>query len=325
LIVLRRELIIGDPHAVPEELDDCQKLMDFALGIAAETGASILTLGDQYHSHNVIRAEVMSFWKSFYRKAIKAGVKVRSMVGNHDYSGEHSKIHSLMAHTDECEVIDRPTWHDGVLYMPYYANRGQFIEDTWVSGTKTLVCHQTFVGSHYENGSEAPDGVDAGATPQEAIISGHLHTPQSFGKVTYIGAPRWRTLSDANIQRAMWLYEFDDAGSIVGRTAFDTGTVCRQIKSLVDSPDFPVDEALDAGCDWRIDIKGPPDWVERRKKELAGPGVRIRTFITAKAAPVIRESEGIAIAFATYTSKYKPKYGTSSETLTSLAKERLGV
>jgi DNA repair exonuclease SbcCD nuclease subunit len=324
---MNKLLLVGDVHCVPEELDDCQALINYICKIAVEQKAGVCFMGDQYNTMSIVRVEVMNFWINAFNKMNNLKIKVRALVGNHDYAGAGLFIHSMSAHSSSIHVIEEPgEIVPGVLALSYFDKNDEFIDciKNW-SGVNTLLCHQTFQGSTYDNGFYAPDGIDPDLFSQEKIISGHIHSPQSFGKVTYIGAPRWRTLSDANINRAIWLYDFDNEGNIVSKIPFSTNDVCRQIKYLLDSPLEPIAQELSSNVDWRIDIKGPVNWIEKRKVELAGPGIKIRTFKTTGTKPVVKESDGIGLAFKKYLEKFVPKHGTNKEYLTGLAKERLGV
>lgn len=315
---MRKVLYVGDPHVVPEELDDCEALMGFVERTAIEVDADeTCILGDLHNTHNIIRAEVLAFWRRWARGK-------RLIIGNHDYAGEGLLIHALQAYEEIATVVDRPTMVGGVLYLPYYADRERFVADCSAHPCTFLVCHQTFDGSLYENGFYASDGVDAARLPQKEILSGHIHTPQTFGKVTYIGAPRWRSLSDANVSRSIWLYTFDDDGNAVEKVSFDTGAVCRQIRYVIDTPDDPFEGVLDPRHDWRVDVKGPAEYVQARKEALSGPGVKLRTFKTDTTKVAVRESEGIVPAFRGYLQAYSPKHGTSTDRLGQMATERLG-
>jgi DNA repair exonuclease SbcCD nuclease subunit len=318
----RRVLFVGDVHATPEELEDCRALFRLVNHLAVEWRADeICLLGDSYHTNNVVRVEVLAFWRETFALA---PVGVSALVGNHDYAGEGSKLHAMAAHHEQIEVVDQPVLRGGILYMPYYSDREAFVADANRLGGTTLVCHQTFAGSKYENGFYAEDGVDPDLLSHELVLSGHIHTPQSFGKVTYVGAPRWRTLSDANVERALWLYEFDYLGRVVSRHSFDTGETCRQIRYVVDTPDDPFTGVLDPRFDWRVDVRGPAAYVEERRKQLAGPGVRLRSFKEERRAPVVRESEGIDVAFAKFAAKFRGRRGTDPEMMVEMVRRYLG-
>lgn len=323
-----RLLAVGDVHATPGELDDCRRLMTLVQEKAVEHQVPVLVLGDQHHTMAVIRSEVLNFWKETFlglRNALDLEHPVFALVGNHDYAGEGTSIHAMAAYQDTVVVVDAPFELGGALLLPYYSDPEVFVRACQAHPKcPTVICHQTFAGARFENNFYAPDGVDQDLIPQELVLAGHIHAGQSVGKVTYLGAPRWRTLSDANIDRAIWLLDFDDTGRLTSKTPFDTGEVCRQIKSCVDTPETPVEGPLDPKHDWRIDIKGPPQWIEARKKVLAGEGVKIRTFNTSTSSPRVRESEGIEKAFASYLTSFKTRYGTSVEKLGEMARERLG-
>jgi DNA repair exonuclease SbcCD nuclease subunit len=321
-----RILLVGDVHAVPEELEDCDRLIDLIVKVAKEEEVgTVLFLGDQYDTHNVVRVEVLAFWASAFEQLKAEDLSVMALVGNHDYAGEGLVDHALMAHEHSIRVIDKPTNRGGILLLPYISSRDEFVEVCKNHPEQsTVICHQTFNGATYDNGFYAPDGVDQNDIPQKTVISGHIHLQQAFGKVTYVGAPRWRTLSDADSERAIWVYEFGQNGTVLSKEGFDTSKHCRPIRYRLDTPEKPVEGQLDPGCDWRIDIKGPIDWIEKRKTELAGHGVKIRTFKTDKIVPKIKESDGIGKAFDRFLSSYTPRYGTEIDRLKEIAKERLG-
>ena len=107
--------------------------------------------------------------------------------------------------------------------------------------------------------------------------------------------------------------------------SFDTGTVCRQIKYILDTPAEPFVGVLDPRHDWRIDVKGPPAYLDARKKELSAPGVKVRTFNTDGKALAVKESEGVDRAYQTYLNLYVPKCGTPLEVLRTMTQERLNV
>lgn len=319
-----KTLFVGDVHATPEELGDCRALFDLVRKLCvSELVDEVCLLGDSYHSNNVVRVEVMNFWRNAFND-LRSVVSVSALVGNHDYAGEGSKIHAMAAHHEQIEVVDRPVLRNGILFMPYYSDRTAFVADANRMGGSTLVCHQTFAGSKYENGFYAEDGVDPDLLHHERIVSGHIHTPQIFGKVTYVGSPRWRTLSDANVERALWLYEFDHLGRVLSKLSFDTGETCRQIRYVLDTPDDPFTGVLDPRFDWRVDVRGPAAYVEERRKQLAGPGVRLRSFKEERRAPVVRESEGIDVAFAKFAAKFRGRCGTDPAVLADMVRRYLG-
>lgn len=324
-------VVVGDPHACPEELQDCENLMRFVKETVKSQPdpTSVLMLGDNYHHHGIVHLSVMKFWDDVFEDMAEYAPGSVSLVGNHDQDGAgNAFVHAMRSHRHQLRVVDQPRVMEGMLYMPYTGDADEFVKSCVANPTETLICHQTFEGSTYENGFYARDGVDPNLIPQKYVISGHIHTPQEFGdentRVWYIGAPRWRTQSDANVARAIWLLDFKD-GVLQSKIGFDTGVVCRQIRFVTDTPEDPVKETLDPRHDWRIDIRGPRDWIETRKTALSAPGVKVRTFCTDRAAPRIRESDGIDQSFRRFVTNYRPRYGTETERLLTLSQERVGV
>lgn len=335
-----RALVIGDMHVTPEELDDCNRVIELAIDVCyKENLKEVWFTGDQHHTHSILRLEVLHWWKTAFKALYNAGLKAVLLVGNHDQSAPGSHINAMMAYegTQGVKIIDRPQMHGGVLMVPYIHEQADFtkavkdylqggaVADFDIPPPRTILCHQTFDGSTYENGFLASDGFDPNLLPVELVISGHIHTGQEFGKVWYVGAPRWRSLSDANTDRAVWVLEFEN-GRLQNRKPYSTGEVCRQIRHVDDTPDNPVPLPLDLRHQWRIDIKGPADWCQARKKELHAAGARVRTFPTQTSLKGrVRESEGIDKAFRTFVGAYQSKHGTARETLEVMAKERLSV
>jgi DNA repair exonuclease SbcCD nuclease subunit len=317
-------LFVGDPHAEPHSLKDCAALGKLVLDKAQEHQATVVLVGDLYHTHNIIHADVQYFWWCFFAAAKERGINVIVLKGNHDApSTAGTRATALIAHIHQCvTVLYEPKVLGGVLFCPY-APGEQLVE--WSQAhpeAKTLFCHQTFNGSVYENGFFAGDGVDPHAIAQEHIISGHIHAPQEFGKVWYPGAPRWRTLSDANTERAIWLLEVE-GGVVTKRTPIDTGTVCRKIFHLEDTPATPITITNpDPRHEYRIDSKGPQLWLETRKPVFEGWALW-RPFRTDQKDLVkVKESEGVGVAFGKWLDAFQPKFGTKRDQLDKMVKER---
>lgn len=317
-------LYIGDPHVTVDELPDCQNL----LGLIEQTATAhevdaIVFLGDQYHSHAIVHLDVMEFWHRAFDILTK-DCEVICLVGNHDRpGGEESTAHAMLAHRNVYAVADQPLYKYGINFVPWCRTEKEFLEKAERNPGGTLVCHQTFQGAYFENGFYAPEGFNSNLI-KKAVISGHIHSPQSFGNVWYPGAPRWRTLSDANTDRAIWVVEHDKDGNIISKTPIDTGNHCRQIRHAADTPENQVSLPLDPKHDWRIDIEGPADYISQRKSALSGPGVRIRTFETQSQAPKVKESEGIGKAFESYIDNFVPRNGTDPGILRVMVSERIG-
>jgi DNA repair exonuclease SbcCD nuclease subunit len=331
---MSRYLFVGDPHVTPDDLNDAKAL---AFLINATLDANVLEnhidglilAGDLYHTHAIIHAEVQFFWWAFFESLRKRILDVIVLKGNHDAPGvEGSLATALIAHVEQATVVAwRPTVKNNILFCPYTSATQLVKWSEQYPECETLVCHQTFDGSVYENGFFAGDGVDPNLIKQKGIVSGHIHTPQEFGKVWYPGAPRWRTMSDANVDRAIWILDFDDNGTLIKRIPIDTGTHCRRIMTAVDSPATPFDvNARPAAKDvLHVEVRGPQAWLDERRPLFEG-WARVRGVRTDGRANVrVRESEGVGVAFDKYTDAFNPRHGTERAELKRMAKERLNV
>jgi hypothetical protein len=341
-----KSLYVGDPHVTATELEDARGLLAAIKACAArEQPENVVFLGDQYHNHSILHVEVVDFWIKGFRELSDLGYDIVALVGNHDLPGNGSlDKHAMQIHKDivgndayiHVEVVDEPLDMGGILYLPYYASGEDFLAACRAHPqAKTVVCHQGFTGATYDNGFKVKGtdfytegGIDPNLVPQEAIISGHIHAPQEFDKVWYVGAPRWRTLSDANTDRHLWVVEHAQDGSILSKKSFSMEGYCRPIFAVVETPETEQQDpktffAANDSADLRVDLRGPSAWVETRKIFWAEVGAKVRTFKTDTALVKVKESEGISTAFSGFFEKFQPRFGTSKDILRKLVEERL--
>lgn len=324
---MTKYLIVGDVHATVNELDDCGNLIDLIVD-KSDKDTTVVFLGDQYHTHATVRVEVIDFWNRAFKRVSKASNGVIAVVGNHDMPGDSSKsINSMMANQlDDLRVIDRPVMENGVLFMPYYHDCSKFVSTVNEYAPKTLICHQTFNGAKYENGFYAKDGVDPEVLKCSQIISGHIHTPSVFSKVEYVGAPRWRTASDANIDRFIHLYEKDRNGALKLVEKFATAFHCKRILKATVYEDGTYEgrtDALDKDT-LHIDIHGSKQFCEQKRAELTTENFRIRTFPKTEKIVKVKESEGIAVSFAKYLNSFCEAHKLNSQEMQALLEPRMG-
>ncbi len=323
-------LVIGDYHATYSELDECNKLADFIIStLVGDDSLTALFLGDQFNDFSVINLHVLAFWQSFFERIQKTGRKAIALVGNHDQPGDGSiEKHALMAFKNIATIVDSPYENEDALFLPYYHTNAEFIVNSMTSQKKTVFAHQAFYGGVYDNGLKIRegDGIDPSLVPQSHIISGHIHSPQEFGKVWHIGAPRARTRSDANIDRNLWIVEIDGFGEIVNKSPLPLKSICKQIVTIKDTSDSQPTIATDSNIEYRIDIYGDESYIiERKSYYKQFTNVRFRTIPTQIKPATVKESDGIEMAFAKFVSEFKPKYNTDKQVLAKLIKDRLDI
>lgn len=331
---MSRGLLIGDVHAKVEDLDDCEKLAQVVLEVCAKEKPDwVAFMGDLYDAFALKNVLVERWWMGFLNRIL---CKKYILVGNHDRPGDSSQTaHSLQAHIHQAIVVEsyQPI-AEGIAALPFYFKADDFVATANAHPTnlaKTLLCHQSFIGGKYESGQpiEAKhdaSAVDAAVLPQKCVIAGHIHTPQTAGKVWYIGAPRWRNnVSDANLDRHIVAVDFE-GGLPKAVRKYATGDVCRRIWQVDVTPET-ADKKLAGKPDDRyvVDITGPAAFIEETKKGWARPGTRIRCFQTDRPGPKLSEAQGVGVAWEKWATEYQPKYSTPPEKLAVMARERLSL
>jgi hypothetical protein len=321
-----RLLNVGDPHCRVEDLNECDRLMEQVHDTAEKVNPdAVVFMGDLFHTHSLMHVEVASFWVRWMETLDRWARRV--ILGNHD--GPHDPkpgVHALRVFSGipGVTIVDAPQEWQSILWLPYFRDPRAFIDACKRSQLKTVYCHQEFDGAEYEGGYYAKDGVPPTTIPQEQVVSGHIHSEQEFGKVWYVGAPRWLTIADANRDRHIWLVEHDAGGKIVSRTPFSTAGACSPIVRLTEEPGSVGDPAaVAAGARVFVDIRGPSEWVAARAAAW-GDRARVRCTVTDRPAPKVRESDGIGVAARKYMASYEPRHGTEAEALRALAEVRLG-
>lgn len=330
-------LLVGDPHVTVDELDDAQALVDF-VSVKADANSvdAVVLLGDLFHNHAVVRVEVLQFWQHAFA-VLAAHRPVFALVGNHDRPNDTATsahaLQTLHAPHRGVHIVDAPLTSDSgkVLLMPYMADNDSFVKAVTATKPQILICHQTFSGAAYDNGFYAPDGVDPVAVGVPLVIAGHIHTPQTIkwegGIVDYIGSPRWRTLSDANVAKNVVLL---DTTSLSVKT-FDTSVVCRPIgrgvvRTLDDVLNLPF--ASNPSAVNHIDLVSPKAALDDLAIAVAQTvhGCKFRYLATdTQSASSISESEGIGQALRRFLAGIRPQFGTPPDHLSKMVSERLHV
>lgn len=274
-------LKIGDPHVMNSNLVDSEKLLQFALDTAiTEKVNAVEFLGDLFHTHAVLRVEVVAFWQRWFNKFETEGIEVRALVGNHDQPGSKEKEQEMNAldvfqsNSKNANVlrkiINKPMIIDGIAYIPYMSSEEGFIAAANAlyeqGATELLVCHQTFTGAVYENGQPAEDSVDPNKIPQLRIHSGHIHKEQEFGKVWYQGTAKYDKLSDANEKKGIWVYELNDKRGVESRRKISTEKIVSPIYKFVINEGDAV-PLIKKNSRTHLEFRGKSAWIKEMKKK----------------------------------------------------------
>lgn len=290
---------VGDPHIRPSNVEEAEKLMEFILKTVKATKADRLEiLGDLFHTHAVIRLEVLLFWNKWL-EVFSDIVETVVLVGNHDMTGDYnSDAHSLSVfkriNSERLKIIDRPTQIGIFGYIQYIHGESAFtdaVRQLSSGGSKVIVCHTEFSGSQYDNGFYAPHGFNPDTIPVSTVISGHIHKEQIIanGKIDYPGTPKWDTASDANERKGIWLYEHDPVtGQVLQRDLISTEKIVTPIVAFTwiegqEEPKYPENAKVS------IELVGSSDWISKKKVSLKGK-VSISSKFTDKKEKINRKA-----------------------------------
>jgi predicted phosphodiesterase len=322
---MKRWLLVGDVHAVPDELEDCRALvLGIQETIKKEHPDYVVFLGDQFHSHAILRVEVLSFWREAFTRLSAMDTKVLALVGNHDRPADISlDSHALMGlHGTGVEIVDGLRRLDGCLLIPYRHSGADFVVDIASAKEKIVLCHQTIDGAKYDDGFFAPDGVDLTGFEDRQFISGHIHTPQRFGNVTYIGSPRWRGVSDLGVEKGIAIFDLD-GGEVKNIRVLDTSVWCRKLVLIQDRQENPVEPVINPRWKYIVEIHGNEDFIKTRRPLWAGCSVR--AFKTQSSFKRVRESIGVQKAMELFVDSYVPRFGTDKKVLQAMVSQRVSL
>lgn len=268
-------LLVGDPHVKPDNLAESEKLLEFIETQAIELNEKKLVfLGDLFHTHRIIRMDVERFWIKWATRLGKIA-EVVMLVGNHDQPGDDQN-EGVMSALDVLKgipnvtVVDRPMVIGTATYLPHTSSQERFAH--WASETNTpyLFCHQTFDGSEFENGFYAKDGFPVDVVSNfSLVITGHIHKTQEFKNIWIPGTPRWDSVSDANQEKGIWL--FDEKSQ--SKKLISTESVCSKIISIEikEGDEIPV---IQENTRTHVKLTGSSSWIAKTAKKFKN-GVRV--------------------------------------------------
>jgi len=273
---MNKILFVGDPHVQPSNLTDSENLMKFIIDQRREHECDQLILaGDLFHTHAVIRMEVLNFWESWMRLFSDHFKKVHVLVGNHDQIGDKQREGRMSALSpfknkhENVAIWDEPGKFEDLGFIPYMSSHEKFIENAnllYKRGVRRLFCHQTFDGSRYDNGFYAPDGIDPKLLPPfNEVVSGHIHTEQNLGLVFFPGTAKWDTMSDANQIKGIWISDKEKSW-----TKIPTNKVCIPIIKLTLHEGATSELEIPSDAKTIVELIGSSAWIAKQSKKLRG-------------------------------------------------------
>ena len=201
-------LIVGDPHIKITNVDAGRKFAAWLIeAVETHHPGWVVFLGDWFDSHAVLRAEILSDYRSTIDTLVGYGCTIVHVLGNHEqYKPADNAYHALQSmkglHDGKYFIVDERLDIHNMTFVPYMADHAKFPLDT----QEICYAHQSFVGADF-GGFRPEYGVDADAVAAELIISGHIHRQQAFGKVWYPGSPFAQAANDADQIKGIFLFD----------------------------------------------------------------------------------------------------------------------
>lgn len=319
-------LRVGDPHITVRNLAESKKLVDFICQTAQSSKVDYIELmGDLFHTHAVMRMEVVDFWAKTFEKFERLHVPVYALVGNHDQLGSKEKeqeMNSLNTFQKDsvCNIISSPFIVGKIAYIPYMSNQNDFVKaakELYDQGaTKCLVAHQNFTIPLYG------DMIDRSLILQEVIVAGHIHEKRTMNGVIQVGTPKWDTMSDANEEKGIWIFDHNEDGSIKDSQFISTGKIVTPIVKIVVNEGDPEPE-LNPNARNYLELHGKTAWISKMKKKY-------KAKASIKAKPIDRKVSKLdvdkKVTLVEYLQNYfQPIDGVTKQEINGYLRETLNV
>ena len=278
-----RLLIVGDPHLKASNIDLAKRFLGWILDTCRSEKPDLMVfLGDMFHTHQLIRSEVMAIVTQHVIDITSVAPCI-TLVGNHDMaSPKNPEVHAWLPFIDRYKgfkVIDRPKLNLAeASFIPYIDSPDEFQEvlEKAMCTHRLIFCHQTFRGADYgfittKEGAIVPKDYDG------LIVAGHIHKSQRLGPVWYPGTP--------------FAQESADAGQVKGINLLDTVSL---ETTFIRSP-LPQWVTLSATPDNYEQVVSSMSKGDRNHLVLTGSSQELRALMDTKTFRDLKKEYGFSV------------------------------
>lgn len=208
-------LITSDIQAEFNNLDLCQQAWDEILSICKKQDIKTIGyLGDGKQAYNPVDIRVIRWWQDAIKTARKKGILVIYVNGNHDRIGRYSEADNWLPilRRAGAKVFDKPSTIEcmgiRLFVLPFSSNSDakrnmkQLVRYKPNRHKDILLFHLDLKKALYNNqGSTSENDLtikDVNVHRFKYCIGGHLHLPQQFGNVYYVGSPFTHDFGEVN-------------------------------------------------------------------------------------------------------------------------------
>lgn len=144
------------------------------------------------------------------------------IMGNHDAPLNGVPYWDFLNNLPNVHYFSVPTKHSDCLFLPFSKAPKWDWRDIDFKTYKAVFMHQPVAGADIGNGRKIKDEGTVRFPRSCRVYSGDIHTPQTIGNVTYVGAPHWVRFGDTHARRIL---DVDDTTYKIQREIFlDTGS-----------------------------------------------------------------------------------------------------
>ena len=215
-------LVFSDLHYHLKNMNTAHRCLQTIEDIAIQSGINhIFCLGDFWHEKSMLRSEVLRKVFSFFKSS---RMQWHILVGNHDLettldtAGNALDILNII---ENVEVISEPKMIGNCFFIPFCRSADEFraiVER--IPAESVVLIHQGVEGAAYSSGvAHVSEIKQEDLKKFDLVISGHIHAPQQFGNLVYVGSPMSHTFSEAGEKKGAII--LDDSSKRFERVCID--------------------------------------------------------------------------------------------------------
>lgn len=296
----------------------------------------VIQVGDYFHHRNKIDVKTMNY--AVVAAKIMSDTFGRDHVyvlgGNHDlYHLERLDVTSLVSIESYVKVIDEITQVGNITLTPWIATPQMWDELINHDGGDYCIGHFELNGFKMNDAYIMESGYSAATLEKKykRTMSGHYHSSQTKGTVTFLGTPIPITMNEANEEHGVWV--FDDETNELEFHVYD------DIK-ILSVPYDQIDELLASGLDpekTTIRVEYPDDLEDETEIDRISETLLEYNFTASKIkykgkkaqeilnteVEAITDVENIDAVVLTYIEDSIDVSGVESELLSSLYKKAI--
>lgn len=211
-------LFIGDLHYGErgDSVKYCQQVNDMLIWAKTEAEKrdckTVVQFGDWFHNRTKVDVQTMGFGIQG-AKILQSIGDAYTLVSNHDiYHRDRLDVNSMKILSPYIKVIDAPTVLNGaenVIMWPWVTTTERW--DEYLSASKGydyVLGHFELSGFMMNDNYTMEHGFSAADLKKfKHVYSGHYHSPQQKGNITYLGVPVPHSMNEANRQMGVYFFE----------------------------------------------------------------------------------------------------------------------